>query len=61
MQIVIIEVYPPKLYITVDWEIFTLEIICVKNFCGVKFLRFHSIREILMVDSYNMDEHLESS
>ena len=56
------EVYPPKLYITVDWEIFMLEIICIKNFCGVKFLWFHSIREIfLTIDSYNMNEHLESS
>ena len=47
---------------TIDWEIFTLKIICVKNFCVVKFLRFCSIREfLLMVDDYNMDERLESS
>ena len=33
-----------------------------KNFRGVKFLRFHSTREIfLTVGSYNMDELLESS
>ena len=38
----------------VDREIFTLKIICVKNFCGVKFLRFRSIREIyLTVDGCN--------
>ena len=47
---------------TVDREIFTLKIICVKNFRGVKFSRFHSIREIfLTVDYCNMDEYLESS
>ena len=28
-----------------DWEIFTLKIICVKNFRVVKFSRFRSIRE----------------
>jgi len=38
-----------------------LKIICVKNFCGVKFSQFHLIREIfLMVDSYNVDERLKS-
>ena len=31
---------------TVDWEIFMLKIICVKNFRIVKFSRFRSIREI---------------
>ena len=31
---------------TVNWEIFTLKISCVKNFHGVKFLWFCSIREI---------------
>ena len=47
---------------TVDREIFTLKIICVKNVHVVKFSRFRSIREIfLTVDDYNMDEHLESS
>ena len=38
---------------TVDWEIFTLKIIRVKNFCVDIF----SIREIfLTVNGYNMDE-----
>ena len=38
-----------------------LKIICVKNFHSVKFSRFRSIREICsMVDSYNVDERLES-
>ena len=47
---------------TVDWEIFTLKIICVKNFRVVKFSQFHSIHEIfLTVDYCNMDESLESS
>ena len=47
---------------TVDWEMFTLKIICVKNFRVVKFSRFHSIHEIfLTVDYCNMDERLESS
>ena len=46
---------------TVDREVFTLKIICMKNFCVIKFLRFRSIREIfLRVDNYNMDERLES-
>ena len=37
-----------------------LKIICVKNFRGVKFLQFHSIRKIfLKVDGYNKDERLE--
>ena len=32
------------------------------NFRGVKFSRFHSIREIFStVDSYNMEKRLESS
>ena len=30
---------------TVDWEIFTLKIIRVKNFRVIKFLRFHLIHE----------------
>ena len=34
---------------TVDREIFTLKIICAKNFCGVKFLQFGSIREMMVV------------
>ena len=43
---------------TVDREIFTLKIICIIIFCGVKFLQFHLIHEIfLKVDSYNIDEH----
>ena len=47
---------------TVDWEIFTLKIIRMKNFRVVKFSWFHSIREIfLTVADYNMDEHPESS
>ena len=46
----------------VDWEMFTLKIICVKNFRVVKFSWFHSIHEIfLTVDYCNMDERLESS
>ena len=40
---------------TVDWEIFTLKIIGVKNFCGVKFFGVHLIHKIcLTVDGYNM-------
>ena len=47
---------------TIDQEIFTLKIICVKNFCVVKFSWFRSIRKkFLTVDYCNMDEHLESS
>ena len=39
-----------------------LQIICMKNFRGVKFSHFRSIREIfLMVDDYNMYMRLESS
>jgi len=30
---------------TVDWEIFMLKIIHVKNLCIVKFLQFRSIRK----------------
>ena len=46
-------------YNAVDWGI---KIICIKNFRGVKISQFHSILEVfLTVDSYNMDEHLESS
>ena len=38
-----------------------LKISHVKNFRVNKFLRFRLIREIfLMVNGYNMDEHLES-
>ena len=45
---------------TVDREIFTLRIIRVKIFCGVKFLWFRLIRKIfLTVDSCNRDERLE--
>ena len=48
--------------ITVDREIFMLKIICVKNFRVDKFSQFvNSIREILTVDGYIMDEHLEHS
>ena len=46
---------------TVDQEIFTLKIIRMKSFRVVKFSRFQSICEILMVSDYNMDELLESS
>ena len=47
---------------TVDRELLMLKIICVKNFCVVKFSRFRSIREILLtVGDYNMDKRLESS
>ena len=47
---------------TIDWEIFTIKIICIKIFRGVKFLWFRSIgKNFLKVDGYNMDEHLESS
>ena len=46
---------------TVDQESFMLKIICVKNFHGDKFSRFCLIREILMVEDYNMDKHLECS
>ena len=47
---------------TVDWDIFTLKIIRVKNFHGVKFSRFRSICEIfLTVDDCNMDKCLENS
>ena len=51
-----------KWQFTVDWEIFALKIICVKNFRVIKFLRFRSIHEIfLTVDNCNMDERLENS
>ena len=47
---------------TIDWEIFMLKIIRVKNFRVVKFSRSRSIRgNFLTVDDCNMDEHLESS
>ena len=47
----------PNIPYTVDREIFMLKIICVKNFRGVKFSRFCSIREIfLTVDGYDVDE-----
>ena len=47
---------------TIDWEIFTSKIICVKGFRVVKFSQSRSIREIfLTVDDCNMDERLESS
>ena len=46
---------------TVDRENFTLKTIRVKNFRVNKFSQFRSIREILTVNGYNMDEHLESS
>ena len=49
-------------YSTLDRKIFTLKIIRVKNFCVDKFSQFCSTRKIfLMVNGYNMDEHLESS
>ena len=44
---------------TVDLEIFTLKIICMKIFCVIKFSRFRSICKT--VDDCNMDELLESS
>ena len=48
--------------ITVDWKIFTLKVIRMKNFPGVKFLRFRSICKFLLtVDDCNMDKRLESS
>ena len=51
-----------KLTTTVDWKMFTLKIICVKNYRVVKFSRFRSIcKFILTVDDYNMDKRLESS
>ena len=47
---------------TINREIFTVKIICVKNCRVVKFSQFRSIREILlMVDYCNMDKCLESS
>ena len=47
---------------TVDREIFTLKIIRMKIFHGVKLWGFLSIREnFLTVEDCNMDEHLESS
>ena len=46
---------------TVEWEIFTLKIIRMKNFPVVKFSWFRLIREyFLTVDDCNMDEHLET-
>ena len=48
-------------YNTVDREIFTLKIIPVKVFLGVKFRGSFHLRNILMVDGYNMDERLECS
>ena len=47
---------------TVDREIFTIKIICMKNFRDVKFSRFRLIHEsFLTVDGYNMDKRLEHS
>ena len=47
---------------TVDWEIFTLKIICVTNFCVVKFWLFRSIcKNFAVVNDCNMDKLLESS
>ena len=47
----------PNIPYTVDREIFTLKIIRVKNFRGVKFSWFCLIRKIfLTVDSYDVDE-----
>ena len=40
---------------------FYVKIIRMKIFRVVKFSQFQSIREILMVNDYNMDELLESS
>ena len=37
-----------KINNTVHWEIFTLKIICVKNFRVDKFSRFRSILEIFL-------------
>ena len=49
-------------YNTVDREIFTLKIVCIKNFRVDKFSWFRSIHEIfLTINNYNMDEHLDSS
>ena len=46
----------------IEWEIFMLKIICVKNFRVVEFLQFHSIRKIfILVDGCNIDEHLAFS
>ena len=47
---------------TVDWEIFMLKIICVTNFCVVKFWLFCSIcKNFVVVNDCNMDKRLESS
>ena len=47
---------------TVDQEILTSKIICIKNFVLLKFTWFHSICEIFItVDNCNMEERLESS
>ena len=51
-----------EIHNTVDWEIFTLKINCMKNFHGVKFSQFRSICEFfLTVDSCNRDVCLERS
>ena len=45
---------------TVEWEIFTLKIVHVKNFRGGKISRFCSIIKILlMVDGYNRNKRTE--
>ena len=42
---------------TLDQEIFMLKRIRMNIFCGVKFLRFRSIREFfLTVDGYDRDD-----
>ena len=47
---------------TIDWDIFAVKIIRVKNFRVIKFSRFRLIHNIfLTVNGCNMDERLESS
>ena len=46
---------------TVDREIFTWKNNSREKFRGVKFSQFRSIRKILTVDSYNIDERQECS
>ena len=52
--------YVATLGFTVDWEIFMLIIICIKNFRVDAFLWSFYLQNFL-VDAYNMDECLERS
>ena len=46
---------------TIDREIFTLKIICIKIFVVLYFRGFIQSVNFFKVDGYNMDKHLERS